>query len=93
MLHTISTANQSIIDTQLISDQDAVLFWQNGVMLARQHIPLLDEIVKKTPYCFALDSDIAARGLIALIDARISIINMQQTVELTAKYHPQLNWE
>ncbi|WP_085247641.1 sulfurtransferase complex subunit TusB [Gilliamella mensalis] len=93
MLHTISTANQSAIDPQLISDQDAVLFWQNGVVLALQNNPLLNDIINKTKYCYIINSDIEARGLSKIIDSRLKIINMQQAVELTAHHFPQMNWE
>ena len=93
MLHTISTANQSIVDTQLISQQDAVLFWQNGVIIALQDNPLLNEIIKKTAHCYIIDNDIQARGLQQFIDPRVKIINMQQAVELTAINYPQMNWQ
>ncbi|MWP62151.1 sulfurtransferase complex subunit TusB [Gilliamella sp. Pas-s25] len=93
MLHTISTANHSIINPQLISDQDAVLFWQNGVVLAIQNNPLLNDIIHKTEHCYIINSDIEARGLGNIIDSRLKIINMQQAVELTANHFPQINWE
>lgn len=93
MLHTISTANQSTINPQLISAQDAVLFWQNGVILAIQNNPLLNDIIKKTKHCYVISNDIEARGLNKMIDSRIKIINMQQVVELTTINYPQINWE
>lgn len=93
MLHTIATANQSLIDPQLISAQDAVLFWQNGVVISLQNNLLLNNILEKTTNCYVLDSDILARGLAPFIDPRLKVINMQQVVELTAKYSPQINWE
>lgn len=93
MLHTISTANLSTIEPQLISAQDAVLFWQNGVLIALQNNRLLNDILIKTNHCFILDSDITARGLNQFIDPRVKVINMQQVVELTVKYFPQINWE
>ncbi|MWP49786.1 MULTISPECIES: sulfurtransferase complex subunit TusB [unclassified Gilliamella] len=93
MLHTISTANQSAINLQLISDQDVVLFWQNGVILAIQNNPLLNDIIKKTKHCYVINSDIEARGIRKIIDSRLKIINMQQVVELTTNHFPQMNWE
>ncbi|OCG19877.1 MULTISPECIES: sulfurtransferase complex subunit TusB [unclassified Gilliamella] len=93
MLHTISTANQSTIDLQLISAQDTVLFWQNGVILAIQNNPLFNDIINKTKHCYIIDNDIEARGLSKIIDSRLKIINMQQVVELTANHFPQMNWE
>ena len=93
MLHTITTANQSIIDPKLISAQDAVLFWQNGVIIACQNNPILNVVLQNTQLCYALDSDISARGLKERIDPRVEIINMQQVVDLTVNYYPQINWE
>ena len=93
MLHTITTANQSIIDPKLISAQDAVLFWQNGVIIACQNNPILNMVLQNTQHCYVLDSDISARGLKERIDPRVEIINMQQVVDLTVNYYPQINWE
>ncbi|MCX8656274.1 sulfurtransferase complex subunit TusB [Gilliamella sp. B2894] len=93
MLHTISTANQSTVNTQFISQHDAVLFWQNGVIIALKNNPLLDDIIEKTAHCYIINNDIQARGLLPFIDPRVKIINMQQTVELTAINYPQMNWQ
>lgn len=93
MLHTISTAIESRINTQMISKNDRVLFWQNGVLITLQNNILLNNIFAKTPFCYVLDSDIIARGLTQFIDGRISVITMQQVVKLTADHFPQMNWE
>ncbi|WP_294613502.1 sulfurtransferase complex subunit TusB [uncultured Gilliamella sp.] len=93
MLHTITTANHSLINPQLISAQDAVLFWQDGVIISLQNNSLLNVILEKTTNCYILDSDIIARGLEPFIDPRLKIINMQQVVELTTQYFPQMNWD
>ncbi|OCG10178.1 hypothetical protein A9G13_00060 [Gilliamella sp. wkB178] len=93
MLHTITTSNLSITELQLISAHDVVLFWQNGVVISLQNNLLLNNILEKTTNCYVLDSDIIARGLESFIDPRLKVINMQQAVELTAKYHPQMHWQ
>ena len=93
MLHTIATPNQSTIDTTLISAQDAVLFWQNGVIMCCQDNPTLNAILQNTHHCYVLDNDINARGLGDLIDSRVKIINLQQVIDLTVNYFPQMNWE
>ncbi|OCG05186.1 sulfurtransferase complex subunit TusB [Gilliamella sp. wkB112] len=92
MLHTITTSNLPIMELQLISSHDAILFWQNGVVNSLQNNSLLNDILEKTPNCYVLDSDIMARGLKQFIDPRLKVINMQQVVELTAKYYPQMHW-
>ncbi|OCG29382.1 hypothetical protein A9G34_05280 [Gilliamella sp. Choc4-2] len=93
MLHTISSANRLVIEPLIISKQDAVLFWQNGVIMATQNNPLLDYIFQQTDHCYILDNDIKARGLSSSIDPRLKIITMQQVIKLTTYYFPQINWE
>jgi tRNA 2-thiouridine synthesizing protein B len=93
MLHTITTMNQSTIDPKLILAQDAVLFWQNGVLMACTNTPILNTILQNTQYCYVLDNDVKARGLKALIDSRVKVISLQQAVDLSVNYFPQMNWE
>lgn len=92
MLHTISTSIQSSINLELISCNDVVLFWQNGVTIALKNDGLLEHILAKTQQCYVLNNDIVARGLTDLVDSRVQIIDMIQAVELTATYSPQINW-
>lgn len=89
MLHTISN---STIDTEMINPNDAVLLWQNGVILAIKDHPILNAILAKTSHCYVLNNDIFARGLMRLIDERVSIIDMKMVISITEKYSPQLIW-
>ncbi|RKS84487.1 tRNA 2-thiouridine synthesizing protein B [Orbus hercynius] len=89
MLHTIAN---STIDIDLINANDAVIFWQNGVILTMNNTPILQAILTKTDHCYALDNDITARGLTSLIDSRVKIVNMDKVVALTACYYPQMKW-
>ncbi|WP_392563491.1 sulfurtransferase complex subunit TusB [Orbus wheelerorum] len=89
MLHTVSNSN---IDIELINADDAVLFWQNGVILAIKNNQQLITILAKTSHCYVLDNDIIARGLTPLIDERITIINMDEVIALTERYYPQMKW-
>lgn len=89
MLHTISN---SAIDIELISPNDAVLFWQNGVALALKDSSILKHISAKTKLCYGLDNDITARGLAHLIDPKLIIIDMNTVISLTEKHYPQMKW-
>jgi len=89
MLHTVSNSN---IDIDLIDANDAVLFWQNGVLLALKDNPKLIAILAKTSQCYALDNDILARGLTPLIDKHITIVSMDDAVTLTVSHYPQIKW-
>lgn len=89
MLHTIS---ESTIDIEMIGANDAVLFWQSGVILALRDNIILKEILNKTKHCYILDNDVVARGLTALIDERLQRINMDEVVKLTEIYYPQMKW-
>ncbi|WP_392563025.1 sulfurtransferase complex subunit TusB [Orbus sturtevantii] len=89
MLHTVSSSN---LDVDLINANDAILFWQDGVILALENNQKLITILTKTSKCYALDNDILARGLTPMIDKRIAIINMEQVIALTQHYYPQMKW-
>lgn len=89
MLHTISN---SVIDIELIGPNDAVLFWQNGIVLATKDNAILSKILTKTSHCYALNDDIIARGLSSLIDENITIIDMKGIISLTTLYYPQIKW-
>ncbi|WP_392559054.1 sulfurtransferase complex subunit TusB [Orbus mooreae] len=89
MLHTIS---DSAIDIELITPNDAVLFWQNGVILTIKDNVILNAILAKTTLCYVLDNDIMARGLAPLIDPRLTIIDMEMVVSLTEHHYPQMKW-
>lgn len=86
---TLHTVANNFVDIEMILPNDVILFWQDGVILALQDSQILTKI---TCQCYALDQDLAARGLINFVDQKIKIINISQFVELTAKYYPQLAW-
>lgn len=88
-LHTIAN---NTIDVDMIRPDDAVLFWQNGVILALSDNAILNKIIEKTQNCYILDNDIIARGLTHLIDAQVKIIDMKQVINLTVQYYPQMAW-
>ncbi|MBE2897208.1 sulfurtransferase complex subunit TusB [Pasteurellaceae bacterium HPA106] len=93
MLYTFSKSyypedELSLILANLRVD-DAVLLWQEGVMLAQTHRTLLHAL--QTP-CYALAQDIKARNLTALF-AELPIIeqiDMAELVRVSERFHPQL---
>lgn len=89
MLHTVSNSS---IDVDLVNMNDAVLFWQNGVILAIKDNPILMAILAKTPHCYALDNDILARGLMSLVDSQVTVVSMLDVISLTELHHPQMKW-
>lgn len=88
MLHTIATNH---IDVDLITENDAVLFWQNGVIFALKNNSMLQTVLTKTVHCYVLNNDLLARGLTAMVDNRVKIIEMQGVVSLTEQFYPQIN--
>lgn len=88
-LHTIAN---NTIDVDMIRSNDAVLFWQNGVILALSDNAILNKIIEKTQNCYILDNDIIARGLTHLIDSQVKIIDIKQVINLTVQYYPQMAW-
>lgn len=88
-LHTIANTT---IDINLILPNDIILFWQNGVILTLRDNAIIKQIKTITPHCYALESDLAARGLTQLVDSEIKITDMLKVVKLTEKYSPQIAW-
>ncbi|MBE2898793.1 hypothetical protein HPC37_08305 [Pasteurellaceae bacterium 20609_3] len=68
---------------------DAVLLWQEGVMLAQTHRTLL--ISLNIP-CYALAQDIKARNLSALFTTLPAIepIGLAELVRVSEQFYPQL---
>lgn len=95
MLHTISQAETyfdraTLLD--LLTPADAILLWQDGVVLGIDRTPLLTFIREKKIPVFALVPDITARGLESIYDKYVQQITLTQCVELTEQYQPQLAW-
>ncbi|BFU60502.1 MULTISPECIES: DsrH/TusB family sulfur relay protein [Rodentibacter] len=72
-----------------ITEKDAVVLWQDGVLLAIKS-PQYFENCKG--YCFALEQDILARNLTALLPKgnQIRLISLSHFVDITEQYFPQI---
>ena len=90
MLYTFSQADYNNDELTFLltnaNDQDAVLLWQDGVLLA---VKYPDLFTKCTANCYALELDLNARNLVEFIPSKVRSISMPFLVELTEHYTPQ----
>ena len=93
MLYTFSQAHysQTELEQYLLNAtaQDAVVLWQDGVLLALKQA---DVLACCRASCFALENDILARNLTALLpnDAKVRSISLADFVVLSEQYFPQI---
>ncbi len=93
MLYTFSQSQYDLAEMtkiwQNLTEQDVVLFWQNGVnFLAKNLIHFRPSLCQ---VC-VLKNDVEARGLNPYFDKNMEIqqLSMDDFVVLTEKYYPQL---
>ncbi len=93
MLYTFSQSqySQTELERYLLNAgaQDAVVLWQDGVLLALKQADLLARC--EAP-CFALEMDISARNLTALLpeNAKVRLISLADFVAISEQYYPQI---
>lgn len=92
MLYTFSQAHYSETDLQRylteITENDAVVLWQDGVLLAVKYGEMLTQCKGQ---CFMLKQDVLARNLTALLsNNQVRSISLADLVDLTAQYSPQI---
>ena len=93
MLYTFSQADydQQTLEIYLrnANATDAIVLWQDGVLLALKQA---DVLVRCHASCFALENDILARNLTALLpnDAKVRSISLADFVALSEQYFPQI---
>lgn len=91
MLYSFSQANYGQEDLQChlshLCNQDAVILWQDGVLLPLKQPPLWQNLPCEI---FVLDIDLQARGVQSIISAeKFKIISLTDLVKLSEKYFPQ----
>lgn len=98
MLHIINQSpfNSNCLERclRIIDQQDVILFIENGVvatLINTSSTPLLNEALK-TNSIYALEPDLAARGLLKKVIPAIQVINYAEFVELTIKHYPIQSW-
>ena len=93
MLYTFSQSHYSETELQRylteITENDAVVLWQDGVLLAVKYGEMLTQCKGQ---CFVLEQDILARNLTALLSEnnQVRLISLADLVDLTAQYSPQI---
>ena len=92
MLYTFSQAYYSETELQRylteITEKDAVVLWQDGVLLAVKYGEMLTQCKGQ---CFMLKQDVLARNLTALLsNNQVRSISLADLVDLTAQYSPQI---
>lgn len=93
MLYTFSQADYGFSELKLhialAQEQDAILLWQDAVLLALKYPELFQQA--KAP-CYVLDIDVLARNLTNAFSSlpEIKIISLNELVELTEKIYPQI---
>ena len=92
MLYTFSQAHYSETELQRylteITENDAVVLWQDGVLLAVKYGEMLTQCKGQ---CFLLKQDVLARNLTALLsNNQVRSISLADLVDLTAQYSPQI---
>ena len=72
-----------------ITENDAVVLWQDGVLLAVKYGEMFTQCKGQ---CFVLEQDILARNLTALLpeNNQVRLISLADLVDLTAQYSPQI---
>lgn len=95
MLHTLSHSPwQCDIDglLRMLAEGDELLLIQDGVLAAIEGSRFV-EILNNAPITVsALKEDIAARGLVGQISAKIDVVSYNDFVNLTVKHTTQMSW-
>lgn len=91
ILHTINQ-HQVALDFAYLNEGDAILFWQNGVILALAHSEFLNKLAIKNVSLYALENDLAARGLQHQVSPQVKMISLRELVDLTRDFFPQKCW-
>ncbi|MDP8162686.1 sulfurtransferase complex subunit TusB [Pasteurella skyensis] len=88
MLYTLSKSHYNIDDLESIlshiTEQDAVILWQDGVLLAVRSSQLFANIKN----IFILDSDVTARGL--TLSSELKRVSLPELIAITEKFYPQI---
>lgn len=91
MLYTFSESVYDSVELeryfQLLTERDAVVLWQDGVVLLLKYPRLFAD---SGAFCYVLENDIRARGLKSMVPESVKIISMSEFVTLTERFFPQI---
>ncbi|OOH90259.1 hypothetical protein BMT54_04995 [Pasteurellaceae bacterium 15-036681] len=86
MLYTFAKAQYDLEELKLnlaqIGEQDAILLWQDGVLLMQKYPTLFQD-----KHIYLLESDVVARGL-----NLPNTISLSEFASLTERYFPQVSF-
>ncbi|QWT42341.1 sulfurtransferase complex subunit TusB [Dickeya dadantii] len=95
MLHTLAhSPYRTDLDALLrnVGEDDAILLLQDGVIAALVGAPGGERLLSSGSTVYALQEDVAARGLVDQISTTIVLIDYTEFVQLTALHSRQLAW-
>ncbi|MBP2845055.1 sulfurtransferase complex subunit TusB [Dickeya oryzae] len=95
MLHTLAhSPYHTDLDALLrnVGVGDAILLLQDGVIAALNGVPFSERLQSCGATVYALQDDVAARGLSEQISTTIVLIDYTQFVQLTVLHSRQLAW-
>ncbi|TYL42706.1 MULTISPECIES: sulfurtransferase complex subunit TusB [Dickeya] len=95
MLHTLAhSPYHTDLDALLrnIGEGDVILLLQDGVIAALSGVSVNERILTSGVPVYALQEDVAARGLSGQISTTVVLIDYTQFVQLTALHSRQLAW-
>lgn len=95
MLHTLSHSPwQCDIDglLRMLTEGDELLLIQDGVLAAIEGSRFVEMLNNAPITVSALKEDIAARGLVGQISAKIDVVSYNDFVNLTVKHTTQMSW-
>ena len=95
MLHTLSHSPwQCDIDglLRMLAEGDELLLIQDGVLAAIEGSRFVEMLNNAPITVSALKEDIAARGLVGQISAKIDVVSYNDFVNLTVKHTTQMSW-
>lgn len=95
MLHTLShSPYQTDMDALLrgVGADDAILLLQDGAIAALAGTDVAARLLAAGAPVYALQEDVAARGLIGRISDKITLVDYTQFVQLTVQHIRQQAW-
>lgn len=76
----------------LLQADDVMLLLQDGVFCGQSQSLVADRLFSSTVAIYALQADVAARGLGHSLASQIEIIDYPQFVQLTLQHPQQMYW-
>lgn len=92
VLHTVNKIAVLERCLALTSEQDSVLLIEDGVYAVLKHNSGLWESSDKKLSLYALESDLAARGISDKMPSFFQAVSWEKFVELTLEHHKVVSW-